>query len=99
MNIVAYDKNVFNFSILTEIRGKRPFIISRSSFVGAGKFAGHWSGDIASEWHDMEMTVSGNYGKNYNRKKKLIFKKVCLAKRFIDFRIALFVIHWVSIIQ
>lgn len=45
-----------NFA-LTEIRGTRPFIISRSSFVGLGHYSGHWSGDIASEWHDMKMTI------------------------------------------
>ncbi|XP_052750004.1 lysosomal alpha-glucosidase-like isoform X2 [Galleria mellonella] len=42
---------------LSEIRGKRPFIISRSSFAGLGRLAGHWSGDISSAWHDMRMTV------------------------------------------
>ena len=50
---------LFLNSALAEIRGKRPFIITRSTFVGMGKYAGHWSGDIASNWHDMKMTVPG----------------------------------------
>lgn len=45
-----------NFA-LQEIRGKRPFIISRASFVGLGRYAGHWSGDISSQWHDMKMSI------------------------------------------
>ncbi|XP_060802537.1 lysosomal alpha-glucosidase [Amyelois transitella] len=47
---------VTNFA-LKEIRGRRPFVLSRSSFTGAGAYAGHWSGDVASTWRDMRMSV------------------------------------------
>lgn len=47
---------VTNFALAT-IRAKRPFIISRSSFPGLGKYAGHWSGDVVSEWKDMKFSV------------------------------------------
>lgn len=56
-NLYSLTETIATNFALTEIRGKRPFIISRSSFVGLGHHAGHWSGDIASEWHDMEMTI------------------------------------------
>lgn len=42
---------------MATIRAKRPFIISRSSFPGLGKYAGHWSGDVVSEWKDMKFSV------------------------------------------
>nr|CAD7447384.1 unnamed protein product [Timema bartmani] len=46
-----------SFRVLAEIRAKRPFVISRSSFVGMGVYSGHWSGDITSSWSDMAWTV------------------------------------------
>ncbi|CAH0694338.1 unnamed protein product [Spodoptera exigua] len=56
-NLYSFTEAVATYFSLAEIRGKRPFIISRSTFVGMGKYSGHWSGDIASDWHDMRMTV------------------------------------------
>ncbi|XP_049874699.1 uncharacterized protein LOC126372833 [Pectinophora gossypiella] len=51
-----YEAVATNFA-LQEIRGKRPFIISRSSFPGLGHYAGHWSGDVRSTWDDMRMSI------------------------------------------
>ncbi|MCL4124434.1 UNVERIFIED_CONTAM: hypothetical protein GTU68_019351, partial [Idotea baltica] len=34
-----------------------PFIISRSSFPGLGKFAGHWSGDVYSDWFNLWKSI------------------------------------------
>ncbi|EFN71395.1 Lysosomal alpha-glucosidase [Camponotus floridanus] len=42
---------------LRKIRQKRPFIISRSTWVGHGHYAGHWTGDIYSTWHDLRMGI------------------------------------------
>ena len=52
-----------NFA-LKEIRKKRPFIISRSTFPGQGYYGGHWTGDVESDWKNLRRSISSIL--NYN---------------------------------
>ncbi|RZF43849.1 hypothetical protein LSTR_LSTR013314 [Laodelphax striatellus] len=45
-----------NFA-LAELREKRPFVISRSSFIGQGKYSGVWTGDVYSTWQDLYHSI------------------------------------------
>ncbi|XP_013172172.1 PREDICTED: uncharacterized protein LOC106121193 [Papilio xuthus] len=56
-NLYGLTEAISTHFALVEIRGSRPFIISRASFPGLGRYAGHWSGDVDSSWHDFRMSI------------------------------------------
>ncbi|XP_033325789.2 lysosomal alpha-glucosidase [Megalopta genalis] len=56
-NTYGISQAIATNNALTKIRKKRPFIISRSTWVGHGHYAGHWTGDVFSTWHDLRMSI------------------------------------------
>ncbi|CAG9860741.1 unnamed protein product [Phyllotreta striolata] len=56
-NLYGLSEAIVTSFAMAEIRGKRPMVISRSSFSGLGRYAGHWSGDVWSSWDDMGFTI------------------------------------------
>ncbi|KAM6957048.1 lysosomal alpha-glucosidase [Aplochiton taeniatus] len=44
-------------SALVKIRGKRPFVLSRASFPGIGRFSGVWTGDVRSDWEQLRYSI------------------------------------------
>uniref|UniRef100_A0A3B4Z5B8 Alpha glucosidase n=1 Tax=Seriola lalandi dorsalis TaxID=1841481 RepID=A0A3B4Z5B8_SERLL len=42
---------------LTKVRGKRPFVLSRSSYPGIGRFSGVWTGDVRSDWEQLRYSI------------------------------------------
>nr|CAD7427821.1 unnamed protein product [Timema monikensis] len=58
-NLYGFTEAIVTSFVMSEIRERRPFVISRSTFSGHGHYAGHWSGDIASTWYDMKRSIPG----------------------------------------
>ncbi|KAI9759304.1 MAG: hypothetical protein M4579_002433 [Chaenotheca gracillima] len=57
-NLFGYQiLNATYHALLSVFPAKRPFIIGRSTFVGAGQWAGHWGGDNTAQWRYMYFSI------------------------------------------
>lgn len=52
-------QSYLQFATDSPLLNKRSFIISRSTFSGAGQHGGHWLGDNNNTWEDMRHSISG----------------------------------------
>ncbi|XP_046659811.1 lysosomal alpha-glucosidase-like [Homalodisca vitripennis] len=57
-NVYALAEALVTSFSMQQIRNKRAFVVSKSSFLGLGRYAGVWTGDIESSWEDMAYSVS-----------------------------------------
>ncbi|XP_032097324.1 lysosomal alpha-glucosidase isoform X1 [Sapajus apella] len=57
-NLYGLTEAIASHRALVKARGARPFVISRSTFAGHGRYAGHWTGDVWSSWEQLASSVS-----------------------------------------
>lgn len=57
-SIYGFSQSVATHKGLEGLQGKRPFILSRSTYVGSGKYAAHWTGDNKGTWEDLRYSIS-----------------------------------------
>ncbi|KAG8507496.1 Lysosomal alpha-glucosidase [Galemys pyrenaicus] len=56
-NLYGLTEAAASHRALVKARGTRPFVISRSSFAGHGRYGGHWTGDVWSSWEQLSDSV------------------------------------------
>lgn len=59
-NLYGHTEAIATKIAIEEATGKRSFILTRSTFVGSGRFAAHWLGDNHALWEDMRASVIGS---------------------------------------
>ncbi|CAN0870719.1 Alpha-xylosidase 1 [Linum grandiflorum] len=58
-NLYGLTQTIATHKALLDVRDtRRPFVLSRASFVGLGKYAAHWSGDNKATWDDLKYSIT-----------------------------------------
>ncbi|KAK9814514.1 hypothetical protein WJX72_007179 [[Myrmecia] bisecta] len=57
-NLYGLSEAAATANALRNITGHRPFVLTRSNFLGMGAYAAHWTGDNAAAWRDLRWSLT-----------------------------------------
>ncbi|KAF1331225.1 Family 31 glycoside hydrolase, partial [Globisporangium splendens] len=56
-NLYGFTEGIATNNAQEQLFGKRSFVLSRSTFPGAGAYVAHWTGDNGASWNDMQYSI------------------------------------------
>lgn len=56
-NLYGLTEAIATHRALLKVKKTRPFVLSRSSFPGLGRFSAHWTGDVRSDWEQLRFSI------------------------------------------
>eukprot|EP00252_Welwitschia_mirabilis_P005561 TRINITY_DN1602_c0_g2_i1.p1 TRINITY_DN1602_c0_g2~~TRINITY_DN1602_c0_g2_i1.p1 ORF type:complete len:511 (-),score=63.16 TRINITY_DN1602_c0_g2_i1:199-1731(-) len=57
-NLYGISEAIMTQTALKKVRKQRPFVLTRSTFVGSGKHAAHWTGDNGATFNDLRYSIN-----------------------------------------
>ncbi|XP_063281157.1 LOW QUALITY PROTEIN: maltase-glucoamylase-like, partial [Prinia subflava] len=58
-NLYGWAQTKPTLDILRNLTGERGIVVTRSTFPGSGRWAGHWLGDNRADWDQLEKSIIG----------------------------------------
>ncbi|KAI3840383.1 hypothetical protein MKW92_035558 [Papaver armeniacum] len=57
-SLYGFSHTIATHKAFMSLEEKRPFILTRSTFVGSGHYAAHWTGDNKGTWENLKYSIS-----------------------------------------